>query len=405
MFAGRADELGQVQEIVDQVEAFGRHSGPPLVFCGPRGTGKTSLLREAKHSIGEPAGFATVWVSCAKDTPMVPDLVSGVERSLRSLDANNSWQTRVDKLTVELGLGPVKIAADLKPHQKSGPQHQYHVGSLGSLLDAAATAVRDQGGAGVALFIDELHAAPQVDLAITLNTFQTLAYEPRSGPVAVFGAGLPSTRGVLSRAATFAERTNYQDLGPLTLGGAAQAVVSPAEQLNVGWEPDAVRQITQASAGFPFFLQLYAHHTWRHARPEKGSTISENDAKVGLLNGYESVVSLYATRWKAASSNERSFITVMAQVRDTAGESTRARMLEVLDEAGAKQFSVLRDRLIDKDIIEAPGHGRLRFTMPGFAEFVVTDGRDLGMGTPQELKFPELPRSVTSTRQEPRQSP
>ena len=35
-----------------------------------------------------------------------------------------------------------------------------------------------------------------------------------------------------------------------------------------------------------------------------------------------------------------------------------------------RAISVPRDRLLDKGIIEAAGHGRLRFTLPGFADYV-----------------------------------
>jgi hypothetical protein len=31
-----------------------------------------------------------------------------------------------------------------------------------------------------------------------------------------------------------------------------------------------------------------------------------------------------------------------------------------------------RDRLLDKGIIEPAGHGRLRFTLPGFTDYVRT---------------------------------
>jgi hypothetical protein len=35
-----------------------------------------------------------------------------------------------------------------------------------------------------------------------------------------------------------------------------------------------------------------------------------------------------------------------------------------------RAISVPRERLLDKGVIEAAGHGRLRFTLPGFADYI-----------------------------------
>lgn len=62
------------------------------------------------------------------------------------------------------------------------------------------------------------------------------------------------------------------------------------------------------------------------------------------------------------------------------------------------QLSTARKALIDKGLIEATGQGRLRFTMPGFAEFVRDQvdvpwyGAKLQAGTLHTEQLPETPR-------------
>jgi hypothetical protein len=40
----------------------------------------------------------------------------------------------------------------------------------------------------------------------------------------------------------------------------------------------------------------------------------------------------------------------------------------------SRAVSMPRDRLLDKGIIESAGHGLLRFTLPGFTEYVRGQG-------------------------------
>jgi hypothetical protein len=40
----------------------------------------------------------------------------------------------------------------------------------------------------------------------------------------------------------------------------------------------------------------------------------------------------------------------------------------------SRAVSMPRDRLLDKGIIESAGHGLLRFTLPGFTDYVRTQG-------------------------------
>jgi predicted transcriptional regulator len=76
---------------------------------------------------------------------------------------------------------------------------------------------------------------------------------------------------------------------------------------------------------------------------------------------------MYRARWRAASPLERELMSAMA-----AGGEEAVTRAEVAARMGrdTRAISVPRERLLDKGVIEAAGHGRLRFTLPGFADYI-----------------------------------
>ena len=97
--------------------------------------------------------------------------------------------------------------------------------------------MRGRGGAGLLVFIDELHAASADDLSILLNALQNLDGEREDNPLAVVTAGLPVTPEAITRAATFGERSTFVPLDLLSEVDARAVLTAPAEALEVTWAP------------------------------------------------------------------------------------------------------------------------------------------------------------------------
>lgn len=74
MLAGREQQQDRIRGYLSRIGTYGEMGGPLLVFQGPRGVGKTSLLREAQRD-AEAHGFITAWVACRRNAPFLPDLV------------------------------------------------------------------------------------------------------------------------------------------------------------------------------------------------------------------------------------------------------------------------------------------------------------------------------------------
>lgn len=373
VLAGREPERAMIRDRLGRVATFGELGGSLLAFHAPRGLGKTSLLRAAQRD-ADAAGFVSVWVAAAHRGSVLAELVRATERSISRHDAlsgaaTRRWRTRLDKIQLEVGVPGAKVSAELSPERPASAASA-PIGALEDLLHDTSTLVREHGGAGLLVFVDEIHAANQADLAVLLNALQNLDGERHANPLAVFAAGLPSTPEVLTRAATFGERTAFVPLHRLDATDSAAAIVEPAAGLDVAWSDEAVRQVVADTAGYPYFLQLLGSATWDAVRPSAGATISVDEVRRGYPGAAEQLRALYRARWKAASPAEQDFMVAMAE--SGAEAVPRAQIAAALGKE-SRALSTPRDRLIEKGIIEPAGHGLVRFTLPGFGVYVAAE--------------------------------
>lgn len=84
---------------------------------------------------------------------------------------------------------------------------------------------------------------------------------------------------------------------------------------------------------------------------------------------------LYRTRWAKATPKEREILAAMAgsgQRLVARKDIAMALSAETTALSSAtRQLSMPRQSLLDKGIVDAPEHGKLAFTVPGFGEYVL----------------------------------
>jgi hypothetical protein len=371
VLAGRTSELRRIEDLLARTAAYGELGGPLLVFHAPRGIGKTSLLRSGQRR-ADAAGFVTAWVACSRQRPLLPEIAHSIARALERAEAlpggaaGTRWRGRLEKLTLEVGVPGAKVAAEVGRRDTPAAPAAV-IGELESLLHDTATLLRKRGGAGLLLLVDELHAASAEDMSVLLNALQNLDGHRDENPLAIVAAGLPVTPEALTRAATFGERSTFVSLDVLSPTDSRAALTAPAAAEQVTWTEPALAAVVAEAHGYPYLLQLLGSTSWAAADPAPGGRIGMPDVRRGLPPARDQLQAMHRARWGAATRLEQRFLAAMAAVGTD--NVTRAAIAEGMG-TDSRSISVPRERLIDKGVIEPVGHGLVRFTLPGFGDYV-----------------------------------
>lgn len=404
VLGGRAREKARITERLERVSAVGAYGGPLLVFHSPRGIGKTSLLRSAERDAAA-SKFVTVWVSASGGSNLLAELVYATRGALDAAPfidrkAKAVWSAQVTKLEFQLGVPVANARATLEP--KKGGQATVRgltataaeapISALVELLHSAAVLIRSSGGSGLVVFVDEVHAANTKPLGIVLNALQNLDGSPTDTALTAVFAGLPAAPEVLTEAATFGERSQFVALDRLDDADTAVALVKPAQASGVAWDRDALEQVVADAAGYPYFVQLLGATTWDAAAPGTGGTLTLDHVRAGYIEARAQLLAVFRARWKVASGVDRKFIAAMVELMlETQSEDVERASIASRMGKKSSELGVPRNRLIEKGIIEPSGHGRMRFTIPGFAAYVATESGLDGVAQLRELTgFPML---------------
>ena len=313
----------------------------------------------------------TVWVTARRDESLAGQVAHGLARGLDQIGVAASrdarLRDRIRTLNLELGAGPAKagVGLDVEAHRTSSRTPA--AAALGELVTAGAAAARDPGSAGVCVLVDELQAAPELDLRTVAYAWQEMQVQHDQPAAALFAAGLPNTPDVLTDAVTFSERFAFRPLDRLTDNEAAEALTRTAETADVTWAPGVVEEVVARAQGYPYFVQLYGDATWQAAAPEAGAVLTHAHLRRAEAVVDADTATMFRARWAKAAPGEQRLMTAMARFGDRP-----VRRADLAAELGVAttDLSVPRRRLIDKGLIESVGHGRLQFTTPGFAAFV-----------------------------------
>jgi AAA ATPase-like protein len=382
ILAGRSRQLAIVENLANQFE--GRRPAENVVWTGLRGMGKTVLLRESLdhfHDRGWLAGYHEVRRNPGIGASVASIVLQGnavlgrgkLAKSLawlRELVGSATVSTAAGDLTFKLGLAPAKDG--------SLPEDALDVLFV-RLGEAAADA-----GVGAVLLFDELQLIARDDLSALLHAAQAA----ESLPIAFIAAGLPDLPGAMASAGSYAERLYYDRVDWLSAEDVRQAIVVPAAEFEVTYEPEALELLVRHVASYPHFAQLYPEEAWKVAgtpsdRPGHVITVGDvlgalEPAQVRLDEG------LYQIRLQKASDAERAYLVAMAGLADA-----RIPSGDVARRLGrkAQEASPLRERLIQKGIIYSPAHNVVEFAVPGFATYL---RRTQGAETPPGAGAPAV---------------
>ena len=248
--AGRQAEQEALNDLLAYLKA-GRGAPRDAILAGPRGNGKTALLRWFHREIEAAAPpvdavwltpsdvrsldqFATAVVPPGRFTSMRPDTLS--------------FTIGIGRLGWELGDRPAALAPLLKERCKTRP---------------------------LVLLLDEAHTLdPEVGQTL-LNASQSVSAE---APFLLVMAGTPGLQAHLNTmSATFWSRGEKLGIDLLDEAAAAQALVRPlaAERPAVIFDDPVLHAVVKGSQRYPYFVQLWGAALWKAARDAHATRVDE----------------------------------------------------------------------------------------------------------------------------------
>jgi hypothetical protein len=219
-------------------------------------------------------------------------------------------------------------------------------------------------GRGIAIFIDEMQDLGSEDVSALCAACHELSQNGL--PLVIVGAGLPHLPAVLSASKSYSERLfRYARIDRLDCEAADQALRMPAQDEDADYTDEALVQMYEVTAGYPYFIQSYGKAVWDVA---PRTPITAEDVRVAAPEAEaELAVGFFGSRYERATPAEREYLRGIAQAGPDA-VSTSA-VAEVLGRR-PQSLSPARDSLLKKGLIYSAERGQIAFTVPHFGRYL-----------------------------------
>ncbi len=373
--AGRDRQLRQFEVTLERVAA-GRPERS-MVLSGLRGVGKTVLLN-ALRGLAVNRAWGTGKLEARPDQSMRLPLAQAVHAAVREVAHRHRDPERVDAVAGVLksfalrtplpdrkGVRwqpPTDVPA-LKGRADSGDLEL----DLVELFTDVADLARDLG-VGIAVFIDEMQDISTDELAALCGACHEISQQ--GAPLLVVGAGLPHLPVALAASKSYAERLfRYVEVDRLPRQMADRALLVPAGEEDVDYDPDALDELYALTDGYPYFVQAYGKVTWDTAvaNPIRVSDVREAAPEAES----ELAVGFFGARYDRATPAERDYMRAMADLgaRHDDGPVATAEVARTLARR-PQSLSPARDGLIKKGLVYSSERGTVAFTVPHFGKFL-----------------------------------
>lgn len=363
---GRDDLLGEFRVALDRAKA-GR-TPKSLIPYGLRGVGKTVLLNRFTDEAAN-RGYRVAYIEADESGQFLHKLAGELRRILLSLDTgakiNEAAKRAIRVLksfTLKAGFDGLSFEIGVDPERGEGDSGDLAM-DLTSLLLAVGEAARAQDTA-VLIAVDEVQYVAQSEFEALILALHRVTQ--KALPLLAVVTGLPQVLGLAGEAKSYAERLfEYREIGALSKADARLAIVEPAQAEGVVFEEPALERLYELTAGYPFFIQEWAYHTWvaAEASPITRAVVDRiEDAIIVRLDQ-----SFFRVRYDRATNAERRYLRAMAELG--AGPHSSSEVAAVL-KLSLNQAAPTRDNLIKKGMIYSPEHGKIAFTVPLFDGFM-----------------------------------
>jgi hypothetical protein len=224
--------------------------------------------------------------------------------------------------------------------------------------------VAQAGGTGVVFLFDEVQFLRREHYEARVIALHRLGQ--KALPLAIVGAGLPLLPRLTGEAKSYAERMfDYSTIGKLPAAAAERALLKPAADRGVQYEPDALALLMDLTDRYPYFIQEYGKHVWDVASTTP-ITRSDVETAVPVVRAYLDE-GFFEVRLGRTTPAQRRYMAAMADLGD--GPQASAAVAERLG-VPANAVSPTRAELIDAALIYVPQRASVDFTVPHCADYI-----------------------------------
>jgi hypothetical protein len=215
--------------------------------------------------------------------------------------------------------------------------------------------------------VDEIHAAERIEISQLAASIQHFI---RDGlPIGLVFAGLPSAVSDLLNegVATFLRRADRIDLHAAAVRDVERSYAHIFTGGGFDLPPTVVHKAANATAGYPFLIQLVGYFLWQEAELEPAVTESTANRAIDQARRRNTRVVIQAAL-STASSRDMDYLKAMSV---DAGPS-KARDIAARMGASSSLAGNHRARLIDAGIVEPVSYGVVRFAIPGLRSYLLS---------------------------------
>lgn len=366
--SGRSELLAKASIALQRIAAgrFGRS----LILTGLRGVGKTVLLNRIRQD-AEAMQLICVRLEASEGRSLPSLLAPALKLALLKLNrgkaatdlALRGLRTLASFVSsMKLKYGDVELGLEVEPDAFFLATSNLDE-NLTQLFQSVGAVAKEKNTA-IVLFIDEIHTLDEAQLASLISALHIVAQDFL--PITLVAAGLPQTPAKMGEAKTYAERLfEFPDVGQLNHEAAIQALVVPAQKLEVAYTKEALNTILEQTQGYAYFLQEWGKHAWDVAQ---NSPIRKEDAEEATMRALADLdASFFRVRFDQLTPLQKRYLRVMAELGP--GPHSSGTIAAALDKK-VTDLGTLRDQLIQKGLIYSPAHGETAFTVPLFDAFM-----------------------------------
>lgn len=352
VFFGRTLILSRFdQAFVDQGSEY-----RALFVTGTRGSGKTALLEQLSNR-AQRKGWRVIDLGPENTVSALVRRIAGHDEITKTVDP----QVSINVFGTVGSVGGVST---------SRTTHADRSDLDLLLIDACAHEAK-----GIMVTIDEIQKVSEEDVSAISNAFQMAS---RKGCEAILVvAGLPYSREavIAYRGCTFMRRCVHQRLGLLDRLEVSQALSDVPRSMGVVLQDSLLHALIDASYGHPYMVQLLGYHLINRVN-EAGGANPYHATQKDVNTAIERAVEAYKRRAidpmvAELAPAERAYLTAAAKVLNNERTASVSDICRLMGK-DSKQTSPSRDRLLKTGLMLAPARGKLMFTVPYLADFLLT---------------------------------